>query len=77
MNFSEEGNIINIHEFAKSFINAHTQLASKGMNYFTIKLHKNVPVQALLKRSITKRIINNFISNSLKHTQQGEVNVNF
>lgn len=77
MKFSEIANQINMFEFARSFITTHTQLASDNKNNLKIILSKNLPEVAFIKRSLVKRIINNFISNSLKHTLSGEVQIKF
>lgn len=77
MAFSEVANEVKIEEFAKSFIPTHTQLAISGNNNFLIQINKLVPENLHIKRSLIKRIVNNFISNSLKHTLKGDVKLTF
>lgn len=73
MNFQEELKGVEILKFVKTYIPTHSQLAENGRNKLIITVKKECPEKVYIKRSIVKRITNNFISNSLKHTMNGAV----
>lgn len=77
MQFSEVAKEIVFVDFARALFPTHAQLATNGKNIIEIKIKPNMPVTAYLKRSLVKRITNNFISNSLKHTIKGLVQISF
>lgn len=77
MQFSEVAKEITFVDFARTFFPTHAQLATNGKNILEIKIKKDMPTTAYLKRSLVKRIANNFISNSLKHTIKGLVQITF
>jgi len=63
-------------EFVMSVANTHKSLAVNGNNALMISLHQ-FPEQIYISVTTIKRIINNFISNALKHTKDGVVTVKF
>lgn len=77
MKFSEVANQVTMFEFARSFITTHTQLAINNSNNIKIVLSNPLPEKAHIKRSLVKRIVDNFISNALKHTQNGDIQIKF
>jgi len=62
-------------DFLKSLKITHVRLAKNGGNQLKIKTNDSVPVKLNIQRINTKRIINNVISNALKHTTNGKVTV--
>lgn len=46
-------------------------------NHLIIKVIKGFPTEMKIHKSLLKRIINNFMSNSLKHTTNGTVQLVF
>jgi signal transduction histidine kinase len=77
MKFKEEQKEINSISFLKSFRNAHSKLAESGQNLFRMQLVDGFPGRITVAKSLLKRILNNFISNALKHTKNGEVTLSF
>lgn len=77
MKFREELKEINSKGFLKSFKNAHEKLAESGKNLWRMQLAHDFPDRISLAKSLLKRILNNFISNALKHTKNGEVTLSF
>lgn len=73
MNFEEEFKSVDILKFVKTYIPTFSQLAENGRNKLMITVQNQCPEQVKIKRSIVKRITNNLISNSLKHTMNGMV----
>jgi len=63
-------------EFVNSLANTHKSLAENGNNALLFSLTK-FPEQMYIPVSIIKRIINNLISNALKHTKDGIIKVRF
>jgi len=63
-------------EFVMSIANTHKTLAENGNNALLISLNQ-FPEYMYISVSTIKRIINNFISNALKHTKDGVVKVKF
>jgi len=63
-------------EFVNSLANTHKSLAENGNNALLFSLTK-FPEQMYIPVSIIKRIINNLISNALKHTKDGIIKVSF
>lgn len=77
MKFKEEQKEINSVSFLKSFKNAHSKLTESGQNLFRMQLANDFPDRITVAKSLMKRILNNFISNALKHTKNGEVTLSF
>mmetsp|Transcript_14110 Transcript_14110/g.11659 ORF Transcript_14110/g.11659 Transcript_14110/m.11659 type:complete len:215 (-) Transcript_14110:733-1377(-) len=63
-------------EFVKSIANTHKTLAENGNNALLISLDQ-FPEYMYISVSTIKRIINNFISNALKHTKDGRIKISF
>jgi len=59
----------------KSIFNTHVNLANYGGNDFHLEIEQNFPKEIFIKPTILKRILNNLISNSLKHTTEGQVSI--
>ena len=55
----------------------HSKLAGNGENTIVLRINGPFPETLNLHRVIFKRIINNFITNSLKHTTHGKVGITF
>lgn len=77
MKFKEELKEIHTQSFLKSFRNAHEKLAESGKNLYRMKMVYNFPPTFTMAKSLLKRILNNFISNALKHTKNGQVTLSF
>lgn len=77
MKFKEEVKEVEAKEFLQSLQNSHMKLADIANNKLTLKIYEKFPIKILVAKSLLKRILNNFISNALKHTKEGEVNVGF
>jgi len=77
MKFKEELKEIESRAFIKSFQNAHEKLAESGKNLFRMQISAQFPLNIFMAKSLLKRILNNFISNALKHTKNGEVTLSF
>lgn len=75
MSFEDELKEINILTFMQTYLPTHSQLADNGRNNLIITIEKDCPVNVKIKKTIVKRISNNFISNSLKHTMNGTVKI--
>lgn len=77
MQFNEKTDDQLTHDLLKSFKLANTKLAQNGKNTLEFVIEQNFPKCLSIKPTILKRICNNFISNALKHTQNGNVKVSF
>lgn len=77
MSFQEELKEVDILNFTRTYLPTHSQLAENGRNNLIITVLKDCPEKLYIKRTIVKRITNNFISNSLKHTMGGFVKITF
>lgn len=77
MQFKEETKEVLSTEFLKSLQNSHVRLAESAKNLLELKINVDFPKTMLVAKSLLKRILNNFISNALKHTKNGEVKVSF
>jgi len=60
-------------EFLRGFKRSMKLLAKNGKNRLTIESHNNYPEKLLLQQLNIKRIINNLLSNALKHTVHGDI----
>ena len=72
MNFNESKTEVNSQEVFKTFVESNRQLAIKGNNEIKIDLFE-IKEKFEVNISLFKRIINNLISNALKHTKDGNV----
>lgn len=68
MDIFEENILISTNEIVQSIGKSHTKLALNGFNKFSIEIMKNFPLKLLIQKTLFKRVVNNIISNSLKHT---------
>ena len=75
MDLKEQPRRVKTEEFIKSLKSSHTRLAKNGNNSLLLEAAEGFPLNLKLQRLNTIRIINNLISNSLKHTTSGEVSV--
>lgn len=75
MDLKEQHRMVSTEEFIMSLKSSHTRLAKNGNNSLLLEAGEEFPESLKLQRLNTKRIINNLISNSLKHTTCGEVSV--
>jgi len=62
-----------LNSFKRSFM----KLAQNGNNILSFRIQHNFPQKIMIQSTLLKRIVNNFISNALKHTQNGKVDVRF
>ena len=77
MSFKEKYELVNSKDLADSLLYTHQKLAFNGKNSMTVNIQSNFPERILISPTITKRIINNLISNSLKHTTNRTINIEF
>jgi len=77
MKFDEKTDDYKTHDLLKSFKMSFTKLALNGKNNVEFYIQQNFPEYLSIKPTILKRIVNNLISNSLKHTYTGNVKVSF
>lgn len=77
MDLKEQPRSVTSEEFILSLKSSHTRLAKNGNNNLTFETSESFPQKIKIQRLNTKRIINNLISNSLKHTTNGDVLVYF
>jgi len=56
-------------DFLRGFKRSMQQLAKNGKNILTIKSHEDFPTKIKVQQLNVKRIINNLLSNALKHTK--------
>lgn len=75
MNMNESAREVNTKEFLKSLKRTHLRLAKNGKNHFRIESIKGFPVKIHIPRINIKRVANNIISNALKHTHRGKIEV--
>jgi signal transduction histidine kinase len=73
MQLKEEIKAVETTEFAKSLGSTHSALTENGQNFLHISIDNNYPKTLNIQRTLIKRIANNFITNSLKHTEKGHV----
>lgn len=71
MDLHEQPRRTAIQEFISSLQRSQTRLAKNGNNMLIFEVEEGFPTNIKLQRFNTKRIINNLISNSLKHTLNG------
>ena len=77
MDLKEQPRSVNSEEFIISLKSSHTRLAKNGNNLLILETSEGFPINLKIQRLNTKRIINNLITNSLKHTNAGKVSVMF
>ena len=77
MELKEELKDVEAKEFAKSFGSTHQALAENGHNFLHINVEAGFPKVLRIPRTLVKRTANNFITNSLKHTEKGHVYIEF
>jgi len=75
MNVVEKRVYTNTVDLINSMVETHRNLAKNGNNKITFQIEKDFPEEILASHTTLKRIVNNFITNSLKHTVNGEIQV--
>jgi len=75
MNFKENKSYQNTVHIVKSMIETHRKLATNGNNTLIFKVENKFPEEIFVSGTILKRIVNNIITNALKHTSNGEITV--
>jgi len=75
MEFYEKPSPVVSATFIETFLHTHSNLAQNGENILEFKLKQGFPITLDLQRMNVKRIVNNLITNSLKHTLKGKVRV--
>jgi len=69
MDVNEAAREIQSVDFIKGLKRTHSRLAKNGNNSFRLMTEALFPNKLWIQRINVKRVINNLISNSLKHTQ--------
>ena len=77
MQLKEVPTKVKTSDISNSFAFTHSELTKKGRNRMTVLITTGFPKVMRIPRTIIKRIANNLITNSLKHTEKGEVHVEF
>jgi len=77
MECKEDEREIKTVEFLENISRSHIRLANNGNNTFEIATDDSIPDVIKIKKITVSRICNNLISNSLKHTHCGNVNLVF
>lgn len=75
MKLNEEKQLVDTLQFCKAIKNTHHKMTETFKNKLIINVNKLFPSKIMIEKSLFKRIINNFISNSLKHTTNGIVEI--
>lgn len=75
MDLLEERVNISAYDIIESISKTHKKLAINGFNAFKVGVDEQFPTQLNIQKTLFKRVVNNIISNSLKHTYCGEVKV--
>lgn len=75
MNIEEKFREVKMIELIRGLKRTHTLLAKNGKNRLCIDTFDNFPDVILLQVLNVKRVVNNLITNSLKHTNNGTVTV--
>ena len=68
MNIVEKFRQITFKEFVKGIKRTHKNLSKNGKNNFKVKVQLDFPEIIEIQSLSVKRIVNNLISNALKHT---------
>jgi signal transduction histidine kinase len=68
MEISEENVSITTQKIVQSICKTHKKLAINGVNKYTIQVKEFFPKNLCIQKTLFKRVVNNIISNSLKHT---------
>jgi len=76
MKLEEDKVNVDINKFADGIKFSMMNLCSQTLNKLIIKINKDCIDNIDIQYTLLKRIINNFVSNALKHTYNGCVNVN-
>ena len=77
MEFYEKPTQVVASTFIETFLHSHSNLAHNGENGLEFKLKKGFPLQIAIQKMNVKRIVNNLITNSLKHSLKGKVRISF
>jgi len=75
MSINENKREVDSSEFLKGFKRSMKLLAKNGKNRLTVETDENYPNKLLLQQLNVKRILNNLLSNALKHTTNGNVSL--
>jgi len=75
MSVKENLREVNTTEFLKGFKRSQKSLSKNGQNRLTIESHHDMPVVLCIQQLNVKRVVNNLLSNSLKHTRGGQVSL--
>jgi len=73
MKNEEKDKEVSTQDFIQSLANSNLKLANNGKNTIRIQIDKGFPKTIHVQTVTLKRVMNNFITNSLKHTIEGEV----
>lgn len=68
MDIVEEKIDVSTNEIVQSICKTHKKLALKGLNKYSVQINELFPKNLNIQKTLFKRVVNNIISNSLKHT---------
>jgi len=75
MDVNEKERRLESLDFINGLMRTHSRLAKNLNCKLRICAGKNFPSRMYIQRLNVKRVVNNLISNAIKHTQQGKVDV--
>lgn len=61
----------------ESICKTHKKLAINGVNEVNVLVKEFFPKNLSIQKTLFKRVVNNIISNSLKHTYHGKIEILF
>mmetsp|Transcript_28130 Transcript_28130/g.23606 ORF Transcript_28130/g.23606 Transcript_28130/m.23606 type:complete len:158 (-) Transcript_28130:775-1248(-) len=76
MDLKEERRDVQTVELLENITRAHIRLAKNGLNHFKIEVDPLLPKYIMVATISFSRVCHNLISNALKHTYRGTVEVN-
>lgn len=68
MEIVEEKANVTTQEIVQSICKTHKKLAINGVNEYSVQICEYFPKHLFIQKTLFKRVVNNIISNSLKHT---------
>lgn len=75
MKNDEKAKKVSTQDFIQSLASSSLKLANNGKNTILLQIAAGFPKTIHVQAVTLKRVMNNFITNSLKHTIEGEINV--
>ena len=77
MQVREEPQKVEATSLIQSFLDTHAKLAANGQNSMQLRIRPAFPTNLCIPLTNFKRVLNNLVSNALKHTTKGLVSVSF